>query len=245
VRNTKAKIRRTKKNYGIDLNSEVRLPPLEYFNTRAEFNEWKNEISSFTNRNNRTYQFKKNKYGVVASVAELNEIKRATKRAQVLADKKIREIEKLPFFADGEAQIGGVKQRIGYMSEEQVTGISRPRDFNFDKIHSRAKLEQRKRNVEDRQDAGYYDKKMEQMQQNFMEILRISFNTDADKLLKEIEQLTPGQFYEIYLQFGTSFDFDLYSSEGQMNDDNNHVEKMLADIERYKTGKAEYDLDGF
>src|SRR5690625_7488212 len=55
-RNTKAKINRVKKNYGVDLEGEIPLPDLSEFQTRKEFNEWKELQSSFTNRANTEYQ---------------------------------------------------------------------------------------------------------------------------------------------------------------------------------------------
>ena len=93
ARNAKAKVRRTFKNYGIDLTGEVDIPTLDDFKTRKQFNEWREKVESFTNRNNLNYQFVKNDFGVSASKKELNDIARDVKKAQRLADQKIKEIE--------------------------------------------------------------------------------------------------------------------------------------------------------
>ena len=61
VRNAKAKIRRVKKKYNRELSSSVELPSLSSFKSRKQYNEWKNEIKSFTNRGNTKYQFVKNR----------------------------------------------------------------------------------------------------------------------------------------------------------------------------------------
>ena len=50
VKNAKSKVRRVQKNYGIDLSKEIELPSLESFETRKQFNEWKQKQSSFLNR---------------------------------------------------------------------------------------------------------------------------------------------------------------------------------------------------
>ncbi|WP_238629291.1 hypothetical protein, partial [Klebsiella pneumoniae] len=50
AKNAKAKIRRTLKNYGIDLTGDVFIPEsIESFGTRKGFNKWKESVSSFTN----------------------------------------------------------------------------------------------------------------------------------------------------------------------------------------------------
>src|SRR5690625_5942336 len=41
---------------GVDLEGEIPLPDLSEFQTRKEFNEWKELQSSFTNRANTEYQ---------------------------------------------------------------------------------------------------------------------------------------------------------------------------------------------
>src|SRR5690625_5284905 len=76
---------------GVDLEGEIPLPDLSEFQTRKEFNEWKELQSSFTNRANTEYQFVKNEYGVVASKREIYQVEQATKRAQRVADRKIQE----------------------------------------------------------------------------------------------------------------------------------------------------------
>src|SRR5690606_23216478 len=93
VRNTKAKIRRTAKNYGIDLSNQIQIPSIEEFRSREHFNEWKNKQHSFTSLSNRNFQFKKNEFGVVASKRELDIIDQNTRRAQAIADKLRKEAE--------------------------------------------------------------------------------------------------------------------------------------------------------
>ena len=146
VRNSKAKIRRTSKNYGVDLSDEVELPSLDQFKTRKEFNEWKESVSNFTNRANTEYQFKKNEYGVVASKKEINQIERDTKRAQKIAEELQKKASEKPFISGGKEQ-GTVGQRMMQMGKPNTAGIYRPPDFNFDKIRSKKQLEEKKNTI--------------------------------------------------------------------------------------------------
>src|SRR5699024_3422087 len=128
VRNTRAKIRRTERNYGIDLSDEVRLPSsIDEFSTRKDFNEWKQEMSSFTNRANTNYQFVKNKYDVVASKKQLFKIEQDTKEAQRIAKEEIQKHLDKPVYHKGK-KIGTVEDRTLHMSTPDVTGVRVPKD---------------------------------------------------------------------------------------------------------------------
>lgn len=233
-RNTKAKIRRVKQNYGVDLEGEVPLPELNEFQTRKEFNEWKELQRSFTNRANTEYQFVKNEYDVVASKKELNQIERATKRAQRVADKKIKEQLDRPTFHDGK-KIGTVKDRTMYMKEADVTGIHRPSDFDFKKVRNRRRLDDIKTSMEKRQNEQYYDERNKRMLENFINTLSGHFNSDADDLIKELRTINPDDFYGLYLSNFTVFDFNIYDSEGRMENNNpEEVQAMIDVIRNYK-----------
>jgi hypothetical protein len=243
VKNSKAKIRRTFKNYGIDLSGEVDLPDLESFQTRKQFNEWKEKQSSFTNRNNLHYQFIKNDKGVSASKALINKIQRDTKTAQRIADKKIEEINKLSNTPQGERL---AQRRFLSGREQNVTGISRPRDFNFNNIHSHRQLMDRAENARKKSTPDYYDERNETMRNNFVEILELSFNSDVSDVVDMIKQMNPDDFYELYLIYFDTFDFALYDSEGQNVDaDQGTIEEMKGYLEAYFNGEIDLSLKNF
>lgn len=244
VKNAKSKLRRVKKNYGLDLSDEVSVPKLSDFKTRDEFNDWKVKTASFTNRNNLNYQFKKNKHGVVANVKEINEYKRDVKKAQRNAIKKIKEVENLPLISGGKIQAEKVGHQIMKAGTQSATGISIPVDFNFDSFQSRKRFEQKKEGMEERANPKYLDKKTEQMKKNFMEILQLSFNSNADELVSKIDKMPADDFYAIYLMMEDVFDFKLYDSE-QMDDDDGHIEQMMSYITEYEEGNINLDLKGF
>lgn len=248
VRNAKAKVRRTAEKYGVDISSKVNLPKLEDIKTREEFNRIKQEAKRVTNRANTEFQFVKNPFGVVASKKEIREIERNTKKAQRIAEQKLKEIEKKPFISGGKEQ-GTVGQRMKQMAKpETMTGINVPKDFNFDKIRDRKQLERKREGLERRIDENYYDKKMEQMKENFVRILELSLHNDADVLVEELKKMPADDFYEMYLMFD-EFDFALWDSDGiifgREEEAMNHVSKMLTYVERYKEGKINMDMKGF
>lgn len=241
VKNTKTKVKRTLKNYGIDLSNEVELPSLESFQDRQSFNEWKNKASSFTNRANTHYQFKKNEHGVTASKFLINKIERDTKRAQKMADKLREEATDKPFISGGKEQ-GTVGQRLLMMGKPTTAGISRPPDFHFGKIRSYRDLEKKAKNMAERAEHGYFDRRMEKMKENFMEILSLSFNSDADPLIEKLKRVPAEDFYEMYLMFD-EFDFDLYDSEGNYVDGD--IKQLENYVDRYLAGDIDFSLKGF
>lgn len=244
VANTKAKIRRTNKKYGVDLSHEVVIPDLEQFATREGYNKWKEEIRSFTNRANTNYQFVKNEYGVVASKKRINEIKKETKEAQRLAIHMTENATNKPFISGDKVQ-GTVGQRMMQMGRPNVAGITIPKDFDFSKVRNPQRLEQIEQNMKKRSNPKYFDKRMETMKENFMTILGLSFNSDADELIEKLKGIPAEDFYEMYLMFD-EFDFDLYSSENiSAITDEGNIEKMLGYIDRYQRGDINFDLKEF
>jgi Cft2 family RNA processing exonuclease len=247
VRNAKAKIRRANKAYGVNLYEEINLPSIEDIGSRQEFNKIKKEAKSFTSRQNENYQFKKNKYGVVATKKELKEIIADTKEAQKIAKKLIKETEKKPFYSGKKVQ-GTVGQQIKQMAKPNVAGIYAPPDFNFNSITSTRQFENKKKNMKERASGLFVDKRMEQNKQNFIRMLELSMHSDADELIEMLENLSGYEFHEIYMQFA-SFDFNMWDSEGIMAErdgqSSNHISKMMDDIEMYNDGKVDKDLWGF
>lgn len=244
ARNAKAKVSRTKKNYGIDLSSNIEIPKIDDFSTRTEFNEWKNHHVSFTNRNNLTYQYKKNKYDVVASKKEINKITRDTKKAQTIAQNLINKQEDKPFIQGGK-QYGTVGDRTRHMSAPDVTGIHVPKDFKFEDVRNKGRLDTLKESREKRATPEHYDNKMEDMKNNFISILEQSFNSNADELVDKLKDVNPHDFYDMYTRF-SEFDFKLFDSEGEdVMASLGEIERMIGYVDKYKAGEYNQDLKGF
>ena len=245
VRNAKAKINRTKKNYGIDLSNEVDLPDLENFQSRKQYNEWREKLQSFTNRNNQRYQFVKNKFGVVATQSEITRMELANARERRIAEQIIKEAEKKPFISGGKEQ-GTVEQRMLQMGRPNAAGISMPPKFDFSKIRTRDTFVRKKKRAKERGGRQYYDRRMEKMKQTFIEQLEEAFNSDADYLTELIKKMSAQDFYEVYLQFD-EFDFNIFYPIGDDNDDSHlrQVRQMEGYIEDYFKGKIDMDFRGF
>lgn len=245
VKNTKAKISRTLKNHGIDISDKIDIPKrITDFKTRDEYNAWKQEQASFVNPNNLDLQFVTNKRGVTKSKKEINKVKRDTKRAQQLAKKLEKEAEKKPFISGGKNE-GTVGQRMKQMGRPNTAGITVPPDFDFDKIVDNSQFKRKQESMEKRASDTYFEERMEKMKENFMKILELSFNSDADELVEKIRSVPAEDFYEMYLMFD-EFDFDLYASDndGGFSDDSN-IKQMETYIDIYQRGGVNFDLKGF
>ena len=243
--NARRKVKRINKNYGIDLTSEVTLPKIQSFQTRKQYNQWKEQVQSFTNRANLDYQYVKNAFGTVASKKELNEMKRKTKIAQERAKRLISGQVDKPWIFKGQVRStqGQRMQMMGGPAE--AAGVTIPPDFDFNKMRTQRQFTERKEAIDNKMDPDYYDKKMERMQLNFMDILSLSFGSDADELLILLNDLTPKEFWEIYQMF-EGFDFALYDSDGQDVDANlgqlHRMENYTEAFKATREQRAELDV---
>jgi Phi-29 DNA terminal protein GP3. len=261
-KNSLSKVNRVKKNFGNELvmrvtdktgetyaksmlpENLISIPKLNEFKTRKEFNEWKQKASSFTNRANKTFQFDKNDYGVVGSQKLLNEIKHDNTKAQKMADKEIKKYLDLPTYSGGEKQVETVGESIKKMGKgHSKTGISRPSNFDFEKIRNKYDLIEKADNTRRKSEEDYYDVRMEQMKANFIEILKLTFHSDANELANNIEKIPAQDFYELYLS-KEEFDFNLYDSEGQFGEESD-LEQLKSYVQEYLDGDFNTDLKSF
>lgn len=244
MRNARAKARRIKQNYNIDV--DIELPKIESFSTRKEYNRWKEKTQDFTNRYNRDYQYVKNRYGVVASKSEIRQAEHLTAVAQRRARDVIERAQTKPFIQGGKDTGQTVGQRMQVMGKPNAGGVNVPADFNFNNINTRRRFEERLDKTKNMADKGYYEERNKTMRDNFINILELSFNSDADELVERLKNVNPDDFYEIYLMF-EEFDFSLYDSEGvvDMEEGLNHVRQMMSYLDRYDEGKLNFDLKGF
>ena len=263
--NARRKVKRINKNYGIDLTSEVTLPKIQTFQTRKQYNQWKEQVQSFTNRANLDYQYVKNPFGTVASKKELNEMKRKTKVVQDRARKLISgQIDKPWIFKNEVKATQG--QRMQMMGgQDEAGGVTVPPDFDFNKMRTQRQFRERVEAVDNKMDPEFYDKKMARMQLNFMDILSLSFGEDADELLILLNELTPKEFWEVWNMF-EGFDFTLYDSNGQnvradlgqlhrmetytqsftnVTRSMDGLNQMIKDLKDFKNGNVDRSLENF
>lgn len=239
AKNTRAKIRRTKKNYGIDLRNDVTIPDLESFQTRDQFNKWKQDQESFTNRANLTYQFRKNDHGVVASKREIQQLERNTRRAQEIAENVRKQTKDKPFISGGKKQ-GTYGQQQIMLGKPNYGGIYRPPDFDFESIGSMREFNRKQESMQKRANVSHFESRMETMKANYMQKLEETFNSDADPLVKRVEKMPDRDFYEMSMIYD-EMDFDYLYTE----DDGDFINTIHGYLDRYDRGDVNLDLKLF
>jgi Phi-29 DNA terminal protein GP3 len=246
----KRKIRDVNKKHGINLSDEVELKKLSDFNTRDDYNEWKQKIKSFTNRNNLNYQFIKNPHGISISKSRKNAIERNVKAVQRHVDQEIKRRESMPFISGGKVQ-GTVGQRMLQMARPM--DVHRPKDFNFNDIKNIQRLRDIERNMANKADPKKRDEKAERWKNMFIETLERTFNSDADDIIDKIRQMSGQDFYDMY-QVVDEFSFDYYDPspqegyDGMMIDEGNKLRELRnleAGYERYMRGEYGPSLKDF
>jgi hypothetical protein len=241
VKNTKAKIRRVKKNYGIDLTDEIEIPSLESISSRKAFNEWKQKVESFRNKANTHYQFEKNQYDVAVSKKRIHDIEHNTKVAQQNADEMIKKKMDKPFISGGKVQ-GTQGQRLLQMGKPNVMGITRPKDFDFQSIRNMKRFEEVEKNARKRANGEFYNERMDKMRESYIEQLEKAFNTDADSLVKKLREMPLDDFYELY-DLIDEFDFNVFYQMEGVND-SSVSDFVITQLESYVNQyyKGEIDL---
>lgn len=243
-RNVKNKIERVAKNYGVNLGGEIRIPSLDSFPSQKEFTRWRKQAESFTDRNNRNYQFVKNQHGVVASKAYLDTLQENVKKAQKLSTELTTRFDDREIIRKGKPTgITVAEQKMFFANPDK--GIGKVRDFNFDDITSKRTLERRYDEALLRSDEAYYAESLERMQDNFIRSVEGSFNSEADYLIDLLRLIPPDVFYELYAIHG-EIDFEIFDSEGQYVTANEDIlERIEMYVEDYLKGKTDLSLKGF
>lgn len=245
--NTLRKIRRIQRKYGVDLSSEIPTPKLEEIPSRKEFNRWVREVRDFRKRGNLEYQFRKNPYGVVARESDIREAERKVKIVQKNFEEEIAKHQDLPFYQ------GGKQHGTVGMQPTRMADMNKPPDFDFDSYRQQLSVDKRMESLDRQAEDDYYSGRKEIMRDNFAEVLEENFNNYADELAKNIRDMTPEEFYEMYLMF-PEWDFENFYpaiSEGVMSKEDEYafhsdvagkIEKMEFQFEQFNRGELNDDL---
>jgi hypothetical protein len=234
-KNVKSKIYRTKKNYGIDISGEIEIPSLDSFKTYKQLDEWKEKASSITNRHNTKFRFKKNVHGVVHTLFEQRQGEKLYKEAKRNAEKEKARLEQKPVIVNGKV-VGNQAQKGVLMKRSFNPRIGKVEPFDINNFKTRMGLENRLDQLKKRSDDDFYDKRMSQMQENWLDSMSGSFNNLADDVLDSIKRMSPDDFYEFYLMFEGVMSFELYDSEGQFVDANEGtLEKIRSYLQQYES----------
>lgn len=246
ARNAKAKIRRTDKNYAVDLSGKIDIPKLDDFQDRKQYNQWKEKIERFTNRYTKEFQFTQNEHGVVANKQEIYDFKKANEKARTVAMKKNEKLKDEPYFVRGK-QEGTVADLQAQVKDPVSPELSVPKPFDFDKFKDRRQFEDRLDGMKKRADPETFDKRMNKFKRVFERELEQNFNSDAQRILELLEYVPDDDFYFLYRK-NKEFDYGVfYPPEGVKDDGRslNAVKKMESTLKRYLEGRENMDLKGF
>jgi len=244
VRNTKAKIKRVKDEYGLDLSNRIPLPKYDELDTPEKFDEWSEQMQSFTDRGNKEFQFGRNKWGMIYSHAELEEGIENTKLSQERSQEFIDKYKDNPYARLGKETGYTVGDRMILFEEENVAGIRVPKDFNIDAFETRSRLLGRLDLLEEKASGKFFDQSMERMKENFMTAVRGTFNSNADKVLDMIDMMPPDDFFELFLM-KAEFTFEDYASDGSIDASETQLELLQGYLEEYYRGEIDMSLKGF
>jgi hypothetical protein len=244
VRNTKAKMKRVKEDYGIDLSYEIEIPKYDEFMSSDEFDSFVEEMSSFTDRNNLNYQYVKNKWGLVMRKADLNEAYENNKKERENAQEFIDRFKEKEYQINGKDAGYTVGDRMTLYEKENAAGITVPDVFDFDNYQDRSRLEGRLETMEEKADGVFFDRSMRQMKENFMAVLRGSFNSESDDIIDMIDAMPEDDFFELFLQ-SAEFTFEDYASDGSIDGTAEQAELLRGYLKEYYMGNVDTSLKGF
>jgi hypothetical protein len=200
VRNAKAKMRRLKKDHGIDLTDEISLPSLSSFQTRKEFNDFKEDINKFNKGLKNDYKIVKNEQGVAFTKKEVKAYEKKQKEAIQLAEEHY-------------AKTRTENQKIFL----KPSNLDIPRKIDLNDIRTRENFKNRMENLTKRSDPHYFSDRDQTFRDNYVASITGSFNDReiVKEIVEMIESIPPDRFYDIYKEYFDWFDFTLFDSEGQ------------------------------
>jgi hypothetical protein len=200
VRNAKAKMRRLKKDHGIDLTDEISLPSLSSFQNRKEFNNFTEYINKFNKGLKNDYKIVKNEQGVAFTKKEVKNYERKQKEAIELAEQYYQKTKT-------------ENQKIFL----KPSNLDIPRKIDLNDIKTRENFKNRMENLTKRSDPDYFNYRDELFKTNYIKSILGSFNEReiVEEIVELLQAIPADRFYDIYKEYIEFFDFELFDSEGQ------------------------------
>lgn len=235
---TRRKVRNTVKNQGaiihdiqngevvtFDIRSKLNLPSIESFKSKKDFDEWMYEQRKFTSGRSPHAKFFKNDKGVVFTDYAKLVLQNAENKAEKV---RVRELKKL--------EAAGLSQKL----EQHEIMMARPSfsemrkikvDFNM--LWNKGDIERKLIGLIVKGSPEDYREKRERMQENFIDLIHRSFNSDGHDLAEMIGKLSPDEFYALYLTNDWDFD-DIYNAMDDNGDVSYVIGNIMRDIVTYK-----------
>jgi hypothetical protein len=236
-KNIKSKIKYTQDKHGLDISDLIELPSLDSF-SRKDFNLWKKQATTFTK--SKSNKVKRNEHGVPYTDLLVKTYKQRAEKANDIKEKFNEIFKDKPFLSKGVKTGITIGQYDFLMKESDDLGNLTRRDFNIGVIKTMRDLERNRNRINEEQDIEFYHTSMDDMRGNWILSLRKQFNSDADNLVKLVNQISAGTFYELYKQ-NKEMAFSFIYTEGD-DETITLLEGLFSDALK---GNIDLDLKGF
>lgn len=218
-RNMRAKQRRINNKFGITVDT-IPTPNLSDFQSRSEFNKWKADVQNFNKRQNKELQFIKNENGVVTNKATIKETKKNLIKVNKYVDSQMQSIDETIVRFGGKSIISRdtgnpltFSERATAQQIKLESGLISFNDIPFSEFKTQKEYDKYTKQLKERSNLDFYDKRLEQMKTNYKKMLRKVFGEEADELMRKVEGMDSFQLYKMTLtQLDTTFEY-LYKNE--------------------------------
>lgn len=244
----KAKLKRLEKQ-GFDVRDMIAFDPNQKeFTTRKEYNDWKKAIDNFTDRNNYDFRKKKTSRGVEYLPIEAKTLQQRQQQAIQNAIEKRERLDSRPVYNQKGELIGTSREVKAVVNEEkQKNFYSVPTQLDIESLPNRRVLKERLQIMKERSDDTWYDKKDEQMKQNWIDVVGRAHGHDAIDIIERFRNMNSTDFVEMFEMF-TAYDFELYASKtGEFlgHDPESQLESMRKSLDMYDRGGLDLSLSVF
>lgn len=241
----RAKIKRLESK-GIDVSEYINIPNKDEFNTRKEYNQWKKQVDRFTDRNNSDFKAKKSKEGFYYLGIERKQLINKTKESISRAKQRQNELNELPIYDENGNVVSTVKRQQSHYKDEETGFVKVPTLLDVDDLPSRNALLKRISKMKERSTEEYFNKRDEQMRENWIDLMYISFGDEADELVSKVKSMNVLDFVEMYWMF-RDFKFNYYDSKkGYLGDNPNaQLEELNKSVDMYIKGEVDKDFKNF
>lgn len=218
-RNMRAKQRRINNKFGITVDT-IQTPNLSDFQSRSEFNKWKADVQNFNKRQNKELQFIKNENGVITNKATIKETKKNLIKVNSYVDSQMQSIDETIVRFGGKSIISRdtgnpltFSERATAQQIKLESGLISFNDIPFSEFKTQKEYDKYTKQLKERSNLEFYDKRLEQMKTNYKKMLRKVFGEEADELMRKVEGMDSFQLYKMTLtQLDTTFEY-LYKNE--------------------------------
>jgi hypothetical protein len=218
------------------------VPKLKDIKSWEAFKAFVERGKDFTNRSAKRFQFAKNDSGVVMTEQALNRAYKNNVIERKNAERLIASKQDIAI-AEGRSTMAERSYQTGTPT---YNGIKVPFEFDFTKEKDVRRLLNKLETMERRaNDAEYYTWRNGIYKDNFKTVIQKAFNSDADYVLKLIDQLDAGDLFDMSAKYDALNIDHYYLAHGIIRSENEDLNKVESYLEAYFLGDENMDLKGF